>query len=83
MFSSVYGVTHNNCRRSVLFAATDQPILSCVVSLHGLDESSTNFKTKTGHAGSGRIGRITGNRHVTGSMHSFTINKVNRRLSML
>ena len=23
---------------SVLFAATDQPILSCVVSLHGLDE---------------------------------------------
>ena len=48
MFSSVYGVTHNNCRRSVLFAATDQPlsafaatdqpILSCVVSLHGLDE---------------------------------------------
>ena len=37
-FSSVYGVTHNNCRRSVLFAAMDQPILSCVVSLHGVDE---------------------------------------------
>ena len=35
-------------------------------------EEQDNLKTKTGHAGSSRIGSITGNIHVTGSMHSLT-----------
>ena len=34
-------------------------------------------QTKTGYAGSNRIGSITGNIHVTGSMHSLTIDNIN------
>ena len=41
------------------------------------EKSSTNLKTKAGHAGSGRIGSITGNVHVTRSMYSLTIDNVN------